>query len=136
MNKMYYITGAAILALVGLGIYSTQAQNAAADDADGIIIIEERGIAVMPDNTPNNTVNNNKTNTLPTQNQPMNNIDSNVNPVNNDVPAADFKPLPEDPGVEVAPNNQLLTEQTVNTQNPAQNDGVVVEEGVIETTTY
>ena len=72
----------------------------------------------------------------PDQNQQMNNTNNNVNPTNNNMPAADFKPLPDNPGVEVAPDNQPINGQASQMQNPGQDGGFVVEEGVVESTTY
>lgn len=127
MNKIYYVLTAVVLALAGLGIYASQAQNNDSNNNDGgVLIIEEDDYAVIPGN-PNGTapagVNNNI--------QP-NPAANNVNNKLNDVPASDLKPLPGDPGVDVAPDNQPVVDKAMKAQNPTYGQGVVVEEGVVE----
>lgn len=141
MKKMYYVAGAAVIALAGLGIYATQAQNNDPANTDGgVLIIEEESYAVQPADSgvsngaattgnaasmPADTMNPTGVQANPAANNVNNRLNTNV--------PADFQPLPGDPGVDVAPDNQPVVDKAMKNQNPTYNPGVVVEEGVIET---
>ena len=81
MHKFYYITGAMVLVLGGLGIYSSRAGNKMMSNPDEVVVIEETVYSVSPKQ----------------KNIPVNNNSMNVNS------KGGFVPLPEDAGVEVAP---------------------------------
>lgn len=138
MKKTYYLAGAAILAIIGLGVYSSQAQNANADDTDGVIVVEESRYAVVPvdssDIAPANSSTAGKrqgtgsANTMPVGNM-SNGTANGSSGANNGNPSAGSQQI--QPGT--APANQPTADQAKKNQNPNYNNGYVVEEDVIET---
>lgn len=104
MHKFYYLTGAMVLVLGGLGIYSSQAGNKMMSNPEGVVIIEEAVYTVAPASTNTATP------------QP----DTNT--------SGGFMPLPEDKGVEVAPIPETQTPNLE--QNPPETE--VIEENISE----
>ena len=102
MHKFYYFTGAMILVLGGLGIYSSQAGNKMMTEPNGVIVVEEAVYVATPSqpNAPNSTPNTN----------------------------GGFIPLPQDKGVEVAPIPETQTPNLE--QNPPETE--VIEENISE----
>ena len=85
MQKFYYITGAMILVLGGLGIYSSQAGNKMMQNASEGYLLEETVYTASPQ-----------------ENKEMCQKAKGDNVSSQGVEGG-FKPLPEDEGVEVAP---------------------------------
>jgi len=160
MKGLYFAGTAAILTLAGLGIYSSQAQNAAADNSGtGVLIIEEDDYAVRPsrpavaatgdaaavrasETQPNfngnvsDRVRAAGKNAEDTLQKAKDNAAEKVNQFKNNATGANsaqFEQLPGDPGVEVAPDNQPVASRAMKNQNPNYNNGIVFEEDVIET---
>ncbi len=160
MKGLYFAGTAAVLTLAGLGIYSSQAQNPAADNSGtGVLIIEEDDYAVRPSrpaaatagdttaagasNVQSNTNGNISDrvhaagkNAEDSLQKAKNNAAEKVNQFRNNATGANssqFEPLPGDPGVEVAPDNQPVGSRAMKNQNPNYNNGIVFEEDVIET---
>ena len=104
MHKFYYLTGAMILVLGGLGIYSSQAGNKMMTEPNGVIVVEEAVYMATPSqpNTPNSTPNTN----------------------------GGFMPLPQDKGVEVEPAPQNQNQTPDLEQNPATEE--YIQESVSE----
>ena len=111
MQKFYYIAGAMILVVGGLGAYSSQAGNKMMSDPSAEYVEEIIVYTVSPQD----------------QNSPQNSEDD----MNNQNPQGGFVPLPDDKGVEVAP----IPEN--NMQNPSLEQNkpadITVEESVTET---
>lgn len=105
MYKFYYLTGAMILVLGGLGIYSSQAGNKMLPPSNSDVYIEQ------------------VTYTAPIQNK----TDTQVQPVGSPKQTGGFIPLPEDNGVEVAPINPEPNLE----QNPATE--ISIQETISET---
>lgn len=145
MKNFYYVAGAIVLALAGLGIYASQAQNndVNPNNEGGVLIIEEDDYAINPGNPSavNNAaaqqqraVSNGVQPSVDTMGQPnpaANNVNNRLN--NNPDSSSDFKPLPGDPGVDVAPDNQPVVDKAMKNQNPSYNQGIEVQEDVLET---
>ena len=95
MHKFYYLTGAMILVLGGLGIYSSQAGNKMMKEPSDVIAVEEAVYIATPSqpNSPNSTPNTN----------------------------GGFIPLPQDKGVEVEPAPQNPAQNQNQTPNLEQN---------------
>ena len=110
MQKFYYLTGATVLVLGGLGIYSSQAGNKMMSNPDEVVVIEETVYSVSPKQ----------------KNMPVNN-----NLVNAKSKGG-FMPLPEDAGVEVAPvpaQNNMPNPSL--TQEPAKE--IMTDKSAVET---
>ena len=105
MYKFYYLTGAMILVLGGLGIYSSQAGNNMLPSSNTDTYIEQVTYSAP---TPNQAPTQEQQNTLPNQ-------------------TGDFIPLPEDNDVEVAPINSNPNLE----QNPATE--ISIQESISET---
>lgn len=106
MQKFYYVAGAMLFVLGGLGIYSSQAGNKMLSNPEQVMVIEEVVYKVKPSQ----------------------NMDNNNN-VNNT--KGGFMPLPEDKGVEVAPLENTQMQNPTLEQTPTEE--MSVQEGFIET---
>lgn len=161
MRKMTYIAGAAVVALAGLGIYASEAQNAGTNNnADtGVLVIEEESYTPEQNNgmraeNPNRMQNTGAFNNSQNPRQGVNdglssgnnsgNMNSRANMNNpstntNTAPNKGFENLPDNPGVEVAPDNQPVVSKAMKNQNPNYNNGnamptdTIIEEDMIET---
>lgn len=105
MQKFYYIAGAMLFVLGGLGIYSSQAGNKMMSEPQQVMVIEEVVYKVKP-----------------TQNMDNNNVNS---------PKGGFMPLPEDKGVEVAPIENTQMQNPALEQAPTEE--LNIQEGLVET---
>ena len=152
MRKISYIAGA-VIALTGLGIYASNAQNNTNPNNSGVLVIEEDA-TYIPDRQNNSqrmnnsAANNNSENPRNPQNNglttgnntpSMNNPNNMNNPSLNNSTNGGFAPLPGNQGVEVAPDNQPTVDKAMKNQNPSYNNGnpnvgSMYEQEVIETT--
>ena len=138
MRKISYIAGA-VIALAGLGVYASNAQNNTNPNNGGILVIEEDATYIPNgqnsgqrmnnsasnnnSESPRNPQNNGLTtgNNTPNMNNPNNMNNPSLN--NNNMSNEDFAPLPGNQGVEVAPDNQPTVDKAMKNQNPSYNNG-------------
>ncbi len=117
MHKFYYLTGAMILVLGGLGIYSSQAGNKMMSNSNDNVYIEETVYSV-----PSQEKTNNQKRRNPTPDSIQNDYKNSSGNMQN----GGFMPLPQDKGVEVAPiNPEPELEQQPNAE-------IVIEEDVVQ----
>ncbi len=136
MKNIYYVAGAVAIALAGLGIYSSQAQNSSNDNAaDGVLIIEEEGYVVTPENSAATRPNPDGRMSAQDENRRLNNGNNrNGYRLNNsNINAAGNQNLQNNPGYNSAPDNAPVVDRAMKNQNPNYNNGMVIEEDVIET---
>lgn len=146
MKRITYIAVAA-LALVGLGIYASNAQNARSNNDTGVLVVEQ-DTAYIPGNQNNgrrmnNTAQNNNSENM--RNPQNNGLSTGHNTPNINNPNSDnninqggFSSLPGNADVEVAPDNQPMVDKAMKNQNPSYNNGnpdvdALYEQEVIET---
>lgn len=136
MKNIYYVAGAVAIALAGLGIYSSQAQNSSNDNAaDGVVIIEEEGYVVTPDNSAANRANSNRGMSAQDKNRQFNS-DNNRNGYrlnNSNANTAGNQNLQNNPDYNASSDNAPVVDRAMKNQNPNYNNGVAVEEDIIET---